>query len=221
MSTEQDVLFSAVEAYTGLLTDLAVLELAKQNEARLGRQLEATRDRFRVGEVTRTDVAQAEARLAGAVAERIAAKGTIQTSKATYRNIINQEPVSLSPPPVLQEIPGNEAEAQDLAEGINPNILAAEYNLAAAEEDIRVATSALLPRLDLEGALRYDDDPNLGRRTGRARRRSAFSYVYRSIRVVANMPASARRSKSSTSGRAISKPQPVRFVRKPPRPGKR
>ncbi len=161
MATEQDVLFSAVEAYTGLLTDLAVLELAKQNEARLGRQLDAVRDRFSVGEVTRTDVAQAEARLAGAVAERTAAEGTIETSKATYRNIVNQEPVSLSPPPVLQQIPDDEAAAQGLAEGINPNILAAEYNLVAAEEDVRVATSALLPSLDLEGALRYDDDPNL------------------------------------------------------------
>ena len=160
-ATEQDVLFSAVEAYTGLLTDLAVLELAKQNEARLRRQLDAVRDRFDVGEVTRTDVAQAEARVAGAVAERTAAEGTIETSRATYRNIVNQEPVSLSPPPVLKQIPGDEAAAQSLAEGINPNILAAEYNLAAAEEDVRVAISALLPSLDLEGALRYDDDPNL------------------------------------------------------------
>ena len=105
MATEQDVLFSAVEAYTGLLADLAVLELAKQNEARLRRQLDAVRDRFDVGEVTRTDVAQAEARLAGAVAERTAAEGTIETSKATYRNIVNQEPVSLSPPPVLTSDP--------------------------------------------------------------------------------------------------------------------
>ena len=160
-ATEQDVLFSAVEAYTGLLTDLAVLELAKQNEARLRRQLDAVRDRFDVGEVTRTDVAQAEARVAGAVAERTAAEGTIETSRATYRNIVNQEPVSLSPPPVLKQIPGDEAAAQSLAEGINPNILAGEYNLAAAEEDVRVAISALLPSLDLEGALRYDDDPNL------------------------------------------------------------
>ncbi len=161
MATEQDVLFSVVETYTGLLTDLAVLELAKQNEARLGRQLDAVRDRFDVGDVTRTDVAQAEARLAGAVAERTAAQGTIETSKATYRNIVDQEPVSLSPPPVLQQIPDDEAAAQGLAEGINPNILAAEYNLAAAEEEVRVATSALLPSLNLEGALRYDDDPNL------------------------------------------------------------
>ncbi|MGI9450456.1 MAG: TolC family protein, partial [Geminicoccaceae bacterium] len=79
----------------------------------------------------------------------------------TYRNVINQEPVSLSPPPVLQEIPENEGEAQDLAEGLNPNILAAEYNLAAAREDIRIAESALLPSLDLQGELSYDDDPNL------------------------------------------------------------
>ena len=67
----------------------------------------------------------------------------------------------LSPPPVLQQIPGDEAAAQSLAEGINPNIPAAEYSLAAAEEDVRIATSALLPNLDLESALRYDDGPNL------------------------------------------------------------
>ena len=160
-ATEQDVLLDAVEAYTDLLANLAVLELAKQNEGRLGRQLDATRDRLRVGEVTRTDVAQAEARLAGAVAQRISAEGTIQTSKATYRTIINQEPVALSPPATLQEIPSDEAEAQDRAQALNPDILAAEYNLAASRKDVRIAEAALLPRVDLQGKLSYDDDPNL------------------------------------------------------------
>ena len=79
-TVEQDVLLSAATAYTGLLTDLAVLELAVQNENRLRRQLRATQDRFEVGEVTRTDVAQAQARVAGAISERV-------TSIGNYRSV--------------------------------------------------------------------------------------------------------------------------------------
>ncbi len=160
-ATEQDVLLNAVEAYTSLLNDLAVLELAIQNENRLKRQLQATKDRFEVGEVTRTDVAQAEARLAGAVAERVRAAGTIEASKATFRNVIDMEPVSLIPPNTLKELPPSEAEAQQLAESFNPNILAGQFNLAAAKEDVTIAESTLYPRLSVNGELTYTEEPSL------------------------------------------------------------
>jgi TolC family type I secretion outer membrane protein len=160
-TVEQDVLLRAVTAYTGLLNDLAVLELAVQNERRLRRQLQATRDRFEVGEVTRTDVAQAEARVAGAVSERVRASGAIEASRAAFRNVIDLEPESLIPPKPIGSLPTSEDEAQKMAEGINPNILAAQFNLAAAKEDVNVAESALLPRLDATGELSYSDEPNL------------------------------------------------------------
>lgn len=158
---EQDVLLRAVTAYTGLLNDLAVLELAVQNEKRLRRQLQAARDRFEVGEVTRTDVAQAEARVAGAVSERVRASGAIETSRAAFRNVIDLEPESLIPPKPIGSLPASEDEAQGMAEGVNPNVLAAQFNLAAAKEDVTISESALLPRLDATGDLNYTDEPNL------------------------------------------------------------
>ncbi len=158
---EQDVLLSAVEAYTGLLNDLAVLELAVQNENRLRRQLQAAKDRFEVGEVTRTDVAQAEARVAGAVAERVRAVGAIESSKATFRNVVNLEPVSLTPPKSMTDLPTEEAEAQRRAESFNPNILAGQFNLAAAKEDVTIAEAALYPRLSVNGEFTYTEEPSL------------------------------------------------------------
>ena len=159
-TVEQDILLDAATAYTGLLNDLAVLELAFQNENRLKRQLRATKDRFEVGEVTRTDVAQAEASLAGAISERINASGTIDASRATFRNVIDLEPESLIPPQPLENLPASESEAQQLAEAINPSILAAQFNLAAAREDVAVAESALLPSLSANGDLNYTDEPS-------------------------------------------------------------
>ncbi|MDX1541948.1 MAG: TolC family outer membrane protein, partial [Geminicoccaceae bacterium] len=157
---EQDVLLDAVVAYTDLLTALAVLELAIQNENRLERQLQATRDRFEVGEVTRTDVAQAQARLAGAVSDRTEAEGAIRSAEATFRAVINEEPVRLTAPAPLTDLPPREEEAQELAQSFNPNIAAAQFDLQAAEWGIDVAESALLPRLSVRGELTYTEEPS-------------------------------------------------------------
>ena len=94
-SSEQSVLFDAAEAYLNVYRDQAVLDLRIQNEQRLTRQLEATRDRFQVGEVTRTDVFQGEARLADATAQRVAAEGDLDSSRAAYRNVIGEMPGTL------------------------------------------------------------------------------------------------------------------------------
>ena len=110
----------------------AVLDFANQNENRLRRQLQATQDRFEVGEVTRTDVAQADARLSGAIADRVQAEGDLSVARAEYRRVINQEPGSLVVPPPLVELPANEVEAQQLGEAANPNIVAAQFDLAAS-----------------------------------------------------------------------------------------
>lgn len=160
-AVEQEVLLEAVAAYMDLLAALAVHELAIQNENRLRRQLQATRDRFEVGEVTRTDVALAEARVAGAVAERVGAEGTVQAAQGTYRAIINQEPVRLVPPERVPGLPVSEAEAQELAQEANPNLTAAQFDLAAARATVDVAESALLPRLSLRGELTYTEEPSL------------------------------------------------------------
>ncbi|MGH6918209.1 MAG: TolC family outer membrane protein, partial [Geminicoccaceae bacterium] len=156
---EQDVLLQAVTVYTDLLAARAVLDFANQNVERLTRQLQATRDRFEVGEVTRTDVAQADARLSGAISDRIEAEGAVAAAVASYRRVINQEPAGLVVPPPLSLLPATQDEAQQLAEDLNPNIAAAQYNLAAARSDVDVAESALLPRLSVRGELAYARNP--------------------------------------------------------------
>ena len=160
MVVEQSVLLDAVTVYTDLLAARAVLDFANQNESRLRRQLQATQDRFEVGEVTRTDVAQSDARLSGAIADRIEAEGAVAAAIASYRRVINQEPAGLVVPPPLSPLPATEDEAQHLAEELNPNIAAAQYNLAAARADVDVAESSLLPRLSVRGELAYARDPN-------------------------------------------------------------
>ncbi|MDP6173831.1 MAG: TolC family protein, partial [Rhodospirillales bacterium] len=85
IAMEQDILLEAVVAYAAVFRDQAVLELSVNNEQVLARQLQATRDRFRVGEITRTDVSQAEARLAGTRADRVKAEGDLEKSRANYR----------------------------------------------------------------------------------------------------------------------------------------
>jgi TolC family type I secretion outer membrane protein len=158
---EQDVLLQAVTVYTDLLAARAVLDFANQNVDRLNRQLQATRDRFDVGEVTRTDVAQADARLSGAIADRVEAEGAVAAAVAAYRRVINQEPAGLVVPPPLSLLPPTQDEAQQLAEDLNPNIAAAQYNLAAARADVDVAEAALLPRLSVRGEYAYARDPQL------------------------------------------------------------
>lgn len=160
--TEQDVFLAATEAYVGLVNDLALLDLARQNEDRLALQLDGTNKRFKAGELTGTDVAQAEARYAGAVAERDRALSAVEASKALYRSIIGQQPVSLSAPGVLGlKLTASEPEAVERALAGNPAIRAAVYRLAAAEADIRIAKAALYPRLDLQAEVGYADEPNL------------------------------------------------------------
>jgi TolC family type I secretion outer membrane protein len=156
---EQDVLLQAVTVYTDLLAARAVLDFAEQNESRLRRQLQATNDRFEVGEVTRTDVAQADARLSGAIADRVEAEGAVAAAIAAYRRVINQEPAGLVVPQPLAELPQSQEEAQLLAQELNPNIGAAQYNLSSARAEVDIAESALLPRLSITGEYAYDRDP--------------------------------------------------------------
>ena len=159
MVVEQDVLLQAVTVYTDLLAARAVLDFANQNEERLTRQLQATRDRFEVGEVTRTDVAQADARLSGAISDRIEAQGAVAAAVARYRRVINQEPAGLVVPPPLSLLPTSEDEAQQLAEDLNPNIAAAQYNMAAARADVDVARIVPPAPAQLRGEFAYARDP--------------------------------------------------------------
>ena len=150
---EQDVLLDAATAYMNVFRDQAVVNLQKNNERVLQRQLEATKDRFSVGEVTRTDVSQAEARVARAKADRIQAEGDLDNSRTSFERVVGSAASDLNAPSFFLELPKTQADAIDIATKKNPSILSALYVEKAAKKNIRRVEAELLPSLDIEGSL--------------------------------------------------------------------
>lgn len=150
-SREQTVLVSAATAYLNVVRDESLVKLNVQNEQVLRRQLEAAQERFRVGEITRTDVSQAEARLAEAVAQRVQAEGDLQNSRANFVNVVGRAPEGLEAPKSAVSVPGSfeEVMAQSLAQ--NPDVVAFDWTAKAAEHAIDVARADLLPTVSLSG----------------------------------------------------------------------
>jgi TolC family type I secretion outer membrane protein len=156
-STEQSIMLDAGTAYMDVIRDEAVLRLNQANELVLGRQLEATRDRFEVGEITRTDVAQAESRLSRAKADRIESEGALTISRAGYRSIVGDFPGTLKSVGPLENLPATKDEAMASAKAGNPDVLAALHDERAAKTAIKTAEGALYPTLDLGGELTRRD----------------------------------------------------------------
>ena len=152
IATEEQVFSDTVNAYVGVIENQNLLELNISNEQVLTRQLQATNDRFRVGEITRTDVAQAEAALAGAQANREIAAGNLQTARATFAREVGTDPAEdlIEPQPLHLQL-RSETEAVQLAVANNPNVISALFAYSAAKDAIDVAFSALMPQLSLEG----------------------------------------------------------------------
>jgi outer membrane protein len=157
-STEQSVLLDAATAYTNLLQDQAVLDLNINNEQVLQRQLDAARDRFQVGEITRTDVSQAEARLSRARADRIQAEGNLTSSRANFLRVVGDPPARLSPARAPANLPGTEAQAINLAVSENPAVVAARYSERAARDDVDLVAGELLPTLSVQGDLTRQEE---------------------------------------------------------------
>ncbi len=152
LSQEQTSFSNAISAYVNVIQDKQLLGLQINNEQVLAKQLQATNDRFRVGEITRTDVAQAEAALEGAKATRETAEGTLQTARGTYVQQIGVlPPDDLSEPQPLNLPVHSENDAAGLATVNNPNVITALFNDAAAKDAVDVAFGALLPQLSLQG----------------------------------------------------------------------
>jgi outer membrane protein len=153
-STEQNVLLSAVTAYMNLLRDAAVLELQRSNVNVLEATLRQTRDRFSAGEVTRTDVAQAESRLAGGRSQLLTAESNYTTSKATYRQVIGVEPGRLTAAmPVDRFSPRTLDGARGRAATEHPTITIANYNVDVAVFQVKIAEGALYPTVQLQGSV--------------------------------------------------------------------
>ena len=158
ISREQTVLLEAVTAYMNVMRDRAILDLRRNNVRVLQQQQQATRDRFDVGELTRTDVAQADSRLATAIAEETSAEGDLNTSVADYVEVIGQAPGTLEPPGLPGGLPASEDEAVELAKTNNPDVIAADFTERAARDAIDVTAGELLPTVTLDGELQENKD---------------------------------------------------------------
>jgi outer membrane protein len=154
MAQEETSFANAVNAYVGVISAQQTLALNINNENVLREQLQATNDQFRVGEVTRTDVAQAEAALAGAIAQVETAQGNLQTARATYVQIIGYEPpADLAEPQPLSLPTRTEQQAITMAASNNPAVIAAQFNDSAAKNAIEAAFAALLPQVSFQGQI--------------------------------------------------------------------
>jgi TolC family type I secretion outer membrane protein len=152
-TTEQTVLLDAATAYADVVQAQSALDVQRNNEAVLRRQLQATQDRFNVGEVTRTDVSQSEASLASAVAGRVEAEGTLRASRATFERFIGQPPGTLETPTVPAGLPSSMQAAIQQAQANYPGIVAALFTERAAADNIDLQYGALLPSIDVQARL--------------------------------------------------------------------
>ena len=152
VATEQQVLSSAVEAYLNLLRDAALVQLNRSSEQVLRAELEAARDRFRLGAAIRTDIAQAESRVSAAAAGRIQAEGQLATSTASYRLVVGAVPSELGTPSVLASLPDTLADAVDIALTENPTLVSAKLAVVAADWGVGTAFGALLPTVSLNAS---------------------------------------------------------------------
>lgn len=157
--SEMTTLFNAAQSYMNVLRDTATLELQRNNVEVLEEQLRQTRDRFNVGEVTRTDVAQAEARLAGARSQVSFAESQLRASIGIYRQVIGVEPRQLAPGrPLDRYVPGNLEAAITIGLKEHPQILSSFHAVDAAELQVKVLEGALYPQAGIQGNVqqRYD-----------------------------------------------------------------
>lgn len=155
---ENAVLFNAVNAYLSVRRSEAFVGLRENNVRLLTQQLRATRDRFEVGEVTRTDVSLAEARLAAARSGLAAEQGGLALAQEQFRVAVGDYPGTLAPPPRTPAIPGSEEAARNIARQENPVLKQVQHQVAAAELQVESAKRGVLPRLTGSASVGLDDD---------------------------------------------------------------
>ncbi len=152
-NTEQAVLLEAIAAYMDVIRDTAVLDLRKNNENVLKQHLKSYRQRFKVGDLTRTDVAQSEARVEGATAARIAAEGNLKVSQADFFSVVGLPPDDLEDITEFNhKLPITLDAAMEYAMEHNPKIRAAKYTKDAASYNVKSKKGDLLPQVDVSAA---------------------------------------------------------------------
>ena len=149
---EQEVLLEAITAYADIIKDQEVLELSKNNVEVLTKHLEVTTERFELGEVTKTDVAQAEAGLAVAKSEMLSADGTLESSIATFIRIVGEKPGILKEFNKPISFANSLDELIQIAMAENPSILTLQHNGMAAKNRVSVEKGKLLPSVNLQAS---------------------------------------------------------------------
>jgi outer membrane protein len=161
LAVETQVFQAVCQAYLDVVRDQTLVEVNLNNEQVLRKQLEATQDRFRVGEVTRTDVAQAESSLAQATATRIASQGQLEVSRAEYLRAVGHPPGRLVLPRERPALPKTRDEALTLASTSNFSVISANFAEAAARDNIDVVRGQLLPQVSIVGDINRNYGPSV------------------------------------------------------------
>ena len=200
--TEANVLQSVIAAYVDVRRDQQALTIQQDNVNVLRHQLAETKAKFEVGQITRTDVAQAEARLAGARAGLASARANLGVSRANYTAVVGQSPGDLAPEPELPGLPATVDQAFDTAERDNPGILAADYAEQAAAARVAAAKAADRPTVSLRATYGYggflQNQPALGETTGPWQRAVTASAVVTQPLFTGGMNASRIRQAAET-----------------------
>lgn len=157
IATEEQVLLDAATAYLDVRHDQTLVDLAENNVNLIGEQLRAAEARFNVGEVTRTDVAQAQSRQAAARSTLAARRGALKASRETYKRVVGDYPLDLQPPPPIPDLPDSLEQAVQIALQEDPQIHAARLERIAAGSDVRAAIGALLPQISILGRASHSD----------------------------------------------------------------
>jgi len=161
-SLEQQILLQTVTAYVDVLRDQEFVRLAENNVRVINEQLRASRDRFEVGEVTRTDVSQAEARLADSRTNLSVSTGRLERSKQNYREVVGAEPQNLARQPPLPPLPQSMEEAVRLALENHPEMIATRFDETSASRDVKAQIGGLLPQVALLARVGYNQDALFG-----------------------------------------------------------
>ena len=154
---EAGVFGQVVAAYMDVILNQAVVGLNKANVDRLDVNLQATKDRFEIGDLTRTDVAQSQSRLAVARSQTRSAQAQLIAARERYIQVIGKEPVDLQPPPPLPGMPATVEDAVQAALDDNPDLLAARKRSKAAGYDVNIAGAGRLPRISVFTGADYTD----------------------------------------------------------------
>ena len=159
---EQTVLLQGATIYMDYLRDSAIVEVQRSNVRVLEQTLKQTRDRFNVGEVTRTDVAQSEAQLAAGRTQQLTAESNLTTTRSNFRRIIGNEPEALAPgSPVDRFLPGSLPGAVDLGLTENPNVTAAMFGIDVSFLQVKVNEGALFPTVTLQAQVQQSYEQTL------------------------------------------------------------